>query len=220
MRREMTWAQRGLRVFLAFVSFTCVLLILVFPVFGLVPGVSVSVNVPVKVNSSSSSQLGDHGLQCRQVRYDRYVGRDAEACEARSRLQVDSGSYEVLSDEDGRGTFLLALLPLMLAAGIVLYAVTMLTRVLNSLRDGDPFIRENADRMRRASLVVGVGGVAASGLMTLIAGWVIDHPDGVGFDPAFFPGVWYAVIVGIVLAVVAEVFRRGADIREDLEGVV
>lgn len=214
----MTWAQRGLRFFLGFVRVVCVFAIVVFPIFVVVPGGTTSINVPVSIKDS---QRGGEEFRCRVAAdSDRYVGRWSDVCEARSRVRVDRGVYEVIDDEDGLGTTLLALLPLVLAAVIALYAVTMLTRVLDSLRDGDPFIRENADRMRRASLVVGVGGVAASGLMTIIAGRVVDHPEFAGFEPAFFPGVWYAVIVGVVLAVVAEVFRRGADIREDLEGVV
>lgn len=104
---------------------------------------------------------------------------------------------------------------------IVVIAVTrLLFLVVRSLREGDPFNRKNAERLRWSAIAAGVGGMCASS----VGAWsqikmgdkVPDNlPTAVNWSLTFAP-----VFVGLLLLMIAEVFRRGAVMREELEGVV
>ncbi len=104
---------------------------------------------------------------------------------------------------------------------IVVIAVTrLLFLVVRSLREGDPFNRRNAERLRWAAIAAGVGGMAAASVGTwsqmVMGDKVPDNlPTAVNTSLSFAP-----VFIGLLLLMIAEVFRRGAVMREELEGVV
>jgi Protein of unknown function (DUF2975) len=95
-----------------------------------------------------------------------------------------------------------------------------LTGIVNSVRDGDPFRIENADRLTRMGWIsVGIHGLAL--LLVGLASWFAaylkkaGHHADLGFDVEIT-----GVLLTLILFILARVFRRGAEMREDLEGTV
>lgn len=100
---------------------------------------------------------------------------------------------------------------------LVLLALYSLVR---SLRRGDPFVPQNARRLYAIAAVVGLGGQAAGllhewGRASVIqtGRWApyLEYEPAVSFVP---------LMAGIGIAVVAEVFRRGTQLREETQGLV
>ncbi len=123
------------------------------------------------------------------------------------------------------GKALPADLPYVLCGVMVLIVVTavlgflflrLLRRIIDSVADGDPFIPENAARLRlMAWLAVTVQLLAIpAGIQ---AGWIsyVTHVNyvNVGFS---FGGA----ILALILFVLARVFSKGAEMRDELEGTV
>ena len=105
------------------------------------------------------------------------------------------------------GVFLLALLTLMLL---------MTGRIVKSA-DQDPFVEDNARRLMQIGwLLVAMQavGLGAGMIMALFPKPVRDHVQA-GFD--FSPVGLLAVLLIFVLA---QIFRRGAQMRDELEGTV
>lgn len=106
-------------------------------------------------------------------------------------------------------------------AAIVVIAVTrLLFLVVRSLREGDPFNRQNAERLRWAGLTAGIGGMVAVTAGVWSQSQMADKvpanlPVATNWSASFTP-----VVIGLVLLMIAEVFRRGAVMGEELEGVV
>lgn len=113
----------------------------------------------------------------------------------------------------------------LLAGGLVESLAAMLTLLLlllivRSLRQGDPFVSANAARLRLIAAAVAIGGTGASALHAWGAYLVLD-------DSAISPLVQQRVRIspaplaaGLGFFLLAEVFRRGALMRDDLEGLV
>lgn len=112
-----------------------------------------------------------------------------------------------------------------LGAGLVDSAATILVlllmlRLVRTLRAGDPFVLANARRLTRVAIIVAAGGTGAS----LLSAWG-DHL--VLSDAAIQPLVreqldvsLLPIVAGLGIFLLAEVFRRGALMRRDLEGLV
>ena len=92
---------------------------------------------------------------------------------------------------------------------------------MRSLRAGDPFTESNSRRIVWVALLVAVGGQAAV-LMDVLAGhlFVSGGQWYGGFDQ--FPVVidLHPLAYGLVLAVIAAVFRTGVTLRQEVEGLV
>lgn len=100
----------------------------------------------------------------------------------------------------------------------------LLRRIVRTVGTGDPFIPENAERLSRMGWI----GVAAHLVMLPLGGvamWLMqlveDTPaaEDIKFDLDFgldFSGI----LLILILFILARVFRKGAEMREDLEGTV
>ena len=108
---------------------------------------------------------------------------------------------------------------LVLAAGIVALSFLFLRhlrRIVDTVRQGEPFIPENAVRLRTMgwlSLVLQVVALFASAL----AMWLEEAS---GELEANFDVSIGGILLPLVLFILARVFRRGAQMREELEGTV
>ena len=108
---------------------------------------------------------------------------------------------------------------MVLGIGAVPFAHAVLTRLLavvETVRAGDPFIAENAVRLRHiAWAVLGLE------LLHLTVGWVASQASSGGqpldIDWNFSIARWLTVLL---LFVLARVFEQGARMRDDLEGTV
>ena len=96
-----------------------------------------------------------------------------------------------------------------------------LRQIIETVEEGDPFVPENADRLTSmAWLLTGtyvLFGVAAAIAISLKS-WV-EQLKGEDFQLAFSVDLSMILMI-IVLFILARVFRKGTEMREDLEGTV
>ncbi|MBV1917646.1 MAG: DUF2975 domain-containing protein [Sphingomonadaceae bacterium] len=89
-------------------------------------------------------------------------------------------------------------------------------RIVISVSDGDPFIPENATRLRNMAWLS-----VAVQLLTFpaaaLTGWLAHVAHTAYFDSKFSLG---GILLALVLFVLARVFRIGAEMREDLDGTI
>jgi hypothetical protein len=138
-----------------------------------------------------------------------------------SGLRPGPATYEVLVRDPGVGQRLLGLAPGVLYLAIVLVTCWAVWRLMRSVAAGDPFQPANVTRLRAvaAALVLGTSvafflEMAARGALTT----TIDSGD-------LSPGVWISVpclplVTGMVAALLAEAFKAGSRLREDVQGLV
>lgn len=98
--------------------------------------------------------------------------------------------------------------------------LTLLLRIVRTLRDRDPFVEANARRLFAIAGLVGVGGQ----LTVLVAAWgrlgVLRHPDVAPYVVTDATVTFVPLFVGLAIAVVAEVFRQGTRLRAEVAGLV
>lgn len=99
---------------------------------------------------------------------------------------------------------------------LTLWVLGALRAVFRTLRDGQPFVAANATRIRWIAYVVILGELARSALVFAGNYYVMTHfaAAGLRFDlrPDFNV---LAVITGLIILVIAEVFRAGTRLDED-----
>lgn len=116
------------------------------------------------------------------------------------------------------GILLLAALLL----GMVFLALRLLLRIVGTVAEGDPFVPENATRLTRmAWLMLAVQVVQAPiyGLAAWIESVAEPGSGDADIDVAFNIDL-SALILVLILFVLARVFAKGAQMRDDLEGTV
>ncbi|HEX5755578.1 MAG TPA: DUF2975 domain-containing protein [Arenimonas sp.] len=111
------------------------------------------------------------------------------------------------------GQGLRAIVVIGIAGAVIVHTVLMrLLAIVDSVRAGDPFIRENVQRLDTIAWSV----LALEGLRLLVAAiaalvWESGRIDAFSFAP------WLAVLL---LFVLAGVFARGVRMQADLEGTI
>jgi hypothetical protein len=110
-----------------------------------------------------------------------------------------------------------AIMVIGIAGAFIIHRVlTTLIRMVDTVREGDPFVRINAERLQKIAWYV-LGAELLHLLVGAIEKWVStpEHPIDLQLDYSFLP--W---IVVLMLFVLARVFDHGARMREDIEGTV
>lgn len=105
----------------------------------------------------------------------------------------------------------------MLRLLLALPVLQQLRRLLGALSVGRPFVRENADRLRKLGWAVILVELALSALRMaegLYVAWQFERP-GLELWPFRLDVPVSGLFAGVVLLVVAEAFRRGAQLEED-----
>lgn len=113
-----------------------------------------------------------------------------------------------------------SLAPAVLLLVLAVVAARLLLGVVRALRTGDPFTTANARRLTALSALVLVGGVGlpfVAGLAhaAVLAPLLAPGARSLSFDIALWPA-----LPGLFIAFLAEVFSRGARLREEVEGLV
>ncbi|WP_226632154.1 DUF2975 domain-containing protein [Novosphingobium profundi] len=98
----------------------------------------------------------------------------------------------------------------------------LLKRIIDTVGEGDPFVPVNATRMTIMawlSLAIQVVALPLAGLATWIHNVteVNEAETGLNFDSGFDGN---GILLMLVLFILARVFRKGAEMREELEGTV
>lgn len=108
----------------------------------------------------------------------------------------------------------MALVAVMLA--FMLWALSQLRAVFRSLRDRQPFVPDNVSRIRRIGYAVIAGEVARAVLVFTANSYAMTHfsADGLRFDAR--PDMSLVAIVhGLIILAIAEVFRVGTRLNDD-----
>jgi hypothetical protein len=97
-----------------------------------------------------------------------------------------------------------------------LWVLTQLRQVFRTLRDGRPFVSANATRLRWIGFAVILGELVRAGMVWFWSYYTSMHfrADGVHFV-AMADLNTVAIVHGLVILVIAEVFREGARLEED-----
>ena len=125
-------------------------------------------------------------------------------------------SSAATSGGDLIGAILAVLVLVVALAALSFLFLRHLRRIVDTVRQGDPFIPENAARLRTMawlSIVLQLVALAA-GALTL---WLEEATK--EFQANFDVSIG-GILLPLVLFILARVFRRGAEMREELEGTV
>ncbi len=103
---------------------------------------------------------------------------------------------------------------------VTLVVIVLLLLIVRTIETGDPFVLANARRLQWIAFVVGAGGLLAQGLSDfarneMLASSAASDVVQLDFTLSFLP-----IVAGLAILTLAEVFRRGALMRADLEGLV
>lgn len=110
-------------------------------------------------------------------------------------------------------------------AGVILVGVMMalylfflrhLSRMVATVGTGDPFQPENADRLQTMAWLT----VALQICMFILSPLASKIAEGIGEKSGGIDLTFDGLLLALVLFVLARVFRRGTEMRDDLEGTV
>jgi len=117
---------------------------------------------------------------------------------------------------ESRGLFAGAAVLLLALLSIVFWGLGQLRAVFRTLRDGHPFAAANAIRIRRIAIAVILGEVGRSIVVFITNYYAATHfaAEGLRFDAR--PDLSITAIVhGLIILAVAEVFHAGTRLDED-----
>ena len=107
-------------------------------------------------------------------------------------------------------------------AGVICIAMIawmclLTTRIVDSASHGDPFVTENADRLNHIGLLllaIQVIGLAIDWALNMFPDKIREHIS-IGFDVSV-----EGILAALLIFVLAQIFRRGSEMRAELEGTV
>lgn len=118
---------------------------------------------------------------------------------------------EVTADGYSATQFVTAFIGLVVFAGGIAFVCGQLRRILTTLAEGDPFVPENAPRLMRIAMALGLIEVIRNCVVLIfVAAGMLGQ--GVGAKFTINPALWGAVIVLLILA---QVFKEGTRLREE-----
>lgn len=136
-------------------------------------------------------------------------------------VRVDRTDFTLLLPDPDTTQRLLALLPDLMTAAVVVSVAWLGHAVLRDVAAGDPFRPVNVTRLRWIALLVALGGGLVGAVRALVALPILSDVDLGGLTPA---GFWEVplipLLLGMVVALVAEAFRTGTTLRDDVDGLV
>jgi hypothetical protein len=133
-----------------------------------------------------------------------------------------NATVELMLTDATLGERLTQALPELLIAAMTIAVAWLLYQLLRGTQSKEPFTRRNVWRITATALIVGIGmwpvqfaqGVADNVIQT--SGRIPDQGD-----PSFvFTFTLLPLAAGIVIALIGEAFRRGVELRDDVEGLV
>lgn len=133
----------------------------------------------------------------------------------KSEVVVEIGGQGAPPEAFGAIQSILALAAIAMA--LAFWVAQLTRRIVGTVAEGDPFVPENAERLSRMAwimLAIQVIGIPLGG----IAMWLAEHmkdatSTGNGISLS-------AILLVLILFILARVFRKGTEMRADLEGTV
>lgn len=136
-------------------------------------------------------------------------------------LEHGLGSFDVMVPVSSGAIRLLAVLPGLLVAVLVAVAGWLVLRLMRTMAAGEPFAVANVWRLRGLAVVLVVGAPTVTFLEMAVRGAVLGTSDLGGLNPGMPVDIpWVSILTGMVVAMLAEAFRTGRRLSEDVEGLV
>ena len=137
--------------------------------------------------------------------------QDVSITQAHGELQFRGGGSRMGIAWTGLGYGILSM-------GVALFVLNRLRAIFRTLRDQNPFVAPNASRIRLIGIVLVMGPLASTGLGAWYSERVTREISVVGLtlnaDWSVNTGVIFS---GLILLMLAEVFRLGTEMKGDLE---
>ncbi len=109
------------------------------------------------------------------------------------------------------GRLVAALVGLVVFAPGIAYNCAQLRRILSTLAEGDPFLPENAPRLTRIAIAIGLIEIVRMASVLILAA-TVDLGEGYVASININLAVWGAIVVLLILA---QVFKEGTRLREE-----
>jgi len=119
------------------------------------------------------------------------------------------------------GQRLLDLVPGVLGAVLVVLACWCIVLLLRTVAAGDPFAPVNVVRLRVVAAVLVLGVPVVDVLESLVGTVLLDGLDFGSLALPFMLDIpWVPMLAGLVVAMLAEAFKTGSRLRDDVDGLV
>ncbi len=125
--------------------------------------------------------------------------------------EINLPLVEARADGVPAGRLVAALVGLVVFAPGIAYVCAKLRQILSTLAAGDPFVPENAPRLTRIAVAIGLIEVIRMCSVLVLAA-TVDLGEGYVANININLAVWGAVIVLLILA---QVFKEGTRLREE-----
>jgi hypothetical protein len=105
----------------------------------------------------------------------------------------------------------------MICIALIAYMLLLTARIIDTASTGDPFVTENATRLNRIAwllLAIQATGLAFDIVMNFFPQKITDKISA-GFDVSAS-----GILAALLIFVLAQIFRRGSEMRSELEGTV
>mgnify|MGYP001765286868 CR=1 FL=1 len=130
-------------------------------------------------------------------------------------------AYMLLLEDASTGQRLLALAPDLAMAVLVLCCVALVLWIVRTIGAGDPFAPGQVGRLRGVAALLAFGVPVIEFARLPFMGGVLSGVDLGGLDPGVTITIpWLPIVVGLCVALLAEAFRAGARLRDDVEGLI
>lgn len=168
----------------------------------------------LRVNSSSTTadEGGGQNIRLGSEGFAFEVGRERDS-KREPQIRV-RGSLRFPTQS--RRLFVSAAVLLVAMLSILFWVLGQLRAVFRTLRDGHPFVTDNATRIRRIAFAVILGEAARSAMVFITNYYASTHfaAEGLRFDARPDFNIM-AIFYGLIILVIAEVFRAGTRLDED-----
>lgn len=193
-----------LKVFLDFGFYSAILggilIVAVLALTGVSESGNFSYNLPVV-----------YDLDPAAYKLDSSAGQEVQAV-----IEQSNGTLTITGGS--RVRFLLPILVVLPVFVVIVLVLQRLRRIFRRLIEGRPFLAENAGNLRLIGVVVIVGELAWAGFVYWSTHLVMNEFTSSGVTlHAMYPARAPVILAGLVLLIVAEIFREGAQMKTDLE---
>lgn len=129
--------------------------------------------------------------------------------------------YEVTLADPSVAQRLLELAPGLLTVLLIATGCALIVAVMRTIAAGDPFVARNVRRLRQLAALLLVGPFFTSFLSISAHGALLGDVDLGGLPlTAHLDMPWAWFIAGLVVALLAEAFKTGSRLRDDVDGLV
>lgn len=171
---------------------------------------SITVTVPVSFSIDTSAPIRNRS----GFGFDILDPKEQEKFDQKRRIDRVDGSLRI--PNASKPVIVVNAIILVGALAFMVFVLTQLRAVLQTLIHGNPFVPSNATHIRRIGLAVIVGELAGAAIVYAENYYAMTHVAIAGLQFDDWPRVSFTSIgYGLIILVIAEVFRAGTRLDEE-----